>query len=138
MNKNYLFPHKPRSLFAYLLPLLLSIWGISNVLYWEMYKGYSACDFCKWHRGAYVALFMFLLILFKFRNCFFKLLIWFALTIEMIVSLLQVFGFCKPLVCRYISFNEKLNLSFAVGTFMLLLICELRSYLNNPNRKYKK
>lgn len=134
MHKNYLFLQKSKNLFFYILPFLLSIWGIGNVLYWEMYKGYRACNFCKWHRGCYIALFIFLIIFFKFKNIFLKSLVWLALTTEMIVSLLQVFRNCNPLVCRYISFNEKLNLSLGIGTFILMFIFELIAYLKNRNR----
>lgn len=133
-KKNYLFRQNPKTILAYLVPLILSIWGIGNVFYWEVYKGYSACNFCKWHRGCYIALFITLLLLFKFKHIIFKLLVWLILTTEMIVSLLQVFGMCSPLVCRYVSFNEKLNLGLAIGTFILLLIVELSYYLKHRQR----
>lgn len=136
MHKNYLFEKKSKNLFAYILPLLLSIWGIGNVLYWEVYKGYSACNFCKWHRGCYIALFIFLLMFFKFKTNLLKFVVWLILTTEMIVSVLQVYGNCNPLVCRYVSFNEKLNLSFGIGTFILMFIFELRTYLKHHKRNY--
>lgn len=134
-NKNYFFRKKHNTILAYLLPLLLSLWGIGNVLYWEVYKGYSACNFCKWHRGCYIALFISLLTLFKFKSNFFKLLAWLFLITEVIVSILQVFRSCNPLICRYVSSNEKLNLSFALATLILLFIFEIFSYVNHRKKK---
>lgn len=133
-NKNYIFSaNKPKILLVYLLSLALSIWGIGNIFYWEIYKGYSACTICAWHRAVYIALFILLLILFKYRWLFIKILVWIALTLETLLSLMQIFGPCSPLTCRYISLNDKLNLTFVSGTSMLIFIFELRAYL-----KYQK
>ena len=118
---------------VYLLSLALSLWGIGNVFYWEVYKGYSACTFCAWHRGVYTALFILLLILFKYRKLFIKFLIWIALIIETLVSLMQVFEPCSPLICKYVSLTDKLNLAFAVVTLILTFIFELKAYM-----QYKK
>ncbi len=132
VSKNYVFSlNKAKNLTVYLLPLGLSAWGVGNVLYWEVYKGYSACTICKWHRGAYIALFISLLILFKYKRSFLKLLVWGMLILEVSVSCVQIFGFCNPLVCRLVSLNDKLNLGFAFTTFVLIFLFELRSYLKH-------
>ncbi len=140
-SQNYIFSvQKTKNLTIYLLSLGLSLWGIGNVWYWEIYKGYSACSICKWHRGAYIALFISILILFRSRRSFLKLLVWTTLILEVSIGFVQIFEFCSPLVCRYVSFNDKLNFGFAVFTLALIFIFELRSYLKHQeylNRKIK-
>lgn len=120
---------KPKLLFIYLLPLTLSVWGVGNIFYWEIYKGYSACDICAWHRSVYITLFILLLILFKYRKLFIKILVWIALILETLVSLIQMFRSCSPLTCRYISFTDKLNLTLVIITLVLTFIFEFKSYL---------
>lgn len=130
MSKNMLLSTgKPKISSIYLLSLALSLWGIGNVFYWEVYKGYSACTFCAWHRGVYITLFILLLGLFKYSKLFIKFLVWTALTIETLVSLMQVFEPCSPLTCKYVSLPEQLNLAFAVGTLILTLVFELKAYV---------
>lgn len=132
IRKNYIFSlQKSKSLIVYLLPLGLSLWGVGNVWYWEIYKGYSACTICKWHRVAYIALFISTLMLFKYKRSFFKLLVWASLILEVSVSVIQIFGFCSPLVCRYVSFTDKLNFGLAIFTLALIFIFECRAYLDH-------
>lgn len=132
IRKNYIFSlQKSKSLMVYLLPLGLSLWGVGNVWYWEIYKGYSACTICKWHRVAYIALFISTLILFQYKRSFLKLLVWTSLILEVSVSVIQILGFCSPLVCRYVSLTDKLNLGLVVATLALTFIFECKSYLNH-------
>lgn len=129
-QKKMLFPKdKPKISPIYLLSLTLSIWGVGNVFYWEIYKGYSACTICAWRRAVYIALFILLLMLFKYKKLFIKFLVWIVLILETLVSLIQVFEMCSPLVCRYISLVDKLNLTFAGVTLALTFIFELMAYL---------
>lgn len=134
INKKYIFsPDKPKVLAVYLLSLALAVWGVGNVFYWEIYKGYSACTICEWHRVNYISLFILLLILFKYNKPFIKILVWTVLSLEALVSLLQIFEPCSPLACRYVSLPDKLNLVFVLGTIILTFIFELKAYL-----KYQK
>lgn len=132
ISKNYIFSlQQAKNLTAYLWSLGLSLWGIGNVWYWEIYKGYSACAICKWHRGAYIALLISTLILFICKRSLLKLLVWTILIVELLVSLVQIIGFCSPLVCRYVSLTDKLNLSLVVATIAITLMFELRAYLKH-------
>lgn len=111
---------------VYIVPWLLSFWGIGNVFYWEIYKGYKACSFCKWHRGLYFALLVTLILLSKYRKNLFKLLVTLIITAETIVSFIQVFGWsCNPLMCRRVSLVEKINFSAAVLCLILVVITEI-------------
>lgn len=133
-KKNYIFTaNKPKILPVYLLSLALSLWGIGNIFYWEIYKGYSACTSCEWHRVNYISLFILLLILFKYRKLFIKILIWISLSLEVLVSLPQVFEPFSSLACNYISLADQLNLLLVLGTIILTVIFELKAYL-----KYQK
>lgn len=129
--KNTLFISKIKEISKiYFLPFLLSLWGIGNVLYWEVYKGYKACTFCKWHRGLYFSLFIALLLLYKFRRNIFKVLIFLIIGIEIIVGTMQVFGLaCNPMICRRVSLPEKFNFAFAVISLSLTLLFELYYWL---------
>lgn len=134
VKRKYIFsPTKSKILPVYLLVLALSLWGIGNSFYWEVYKSYSACDFCEWHRVIYISLFVLLLILFKYKKFFIKVLVWIALILEGSVSLLQIFAPCVLATCKYVFLVDKLNLILVVGTTIITLIFELRVYL-----KYQK
>ena len=121
---------KPR---IYLLSLGLAVWGISNIIYWEIYKVYSACLMCKRHRAVYITLFISLLALFKYKKFFIKLLIWLLLVLEMLVSIMQVLKFCSPTLCRKVPLSDKINLSLVVITLGVIFFFELRTYLKHKN-----
>lgn len=124
---------KEPKLKVYLLSLSLAIWGIANIIYWEIYKGYSACWICKWHRAVYITLFISLLALFKYKKFFIKLLIWLLLVLEMLVSIMQVLKFCSPTLCRKVPLSDKINLSLVVITLGVIFFFELRTYLKHKN-----
>lgn len=135
IKKNYYPTKNTNNLWIYSVPLILSCWGILNIFYWEVYKGYSACIICKWHRSIYIALFMCILLLFKWRKKFLKLIAFILLQLEMLVSVAQILGFnCEAGICRRISLADKLNCIFVVVTFGLIFLFELRTYLK---RKYR-
>jgi len=139
-RKDYLFytPKiiKPKIVWWYCLPLvLLSLWGIVNVFYWEVYKGYSACDICKWHRILYVALFICSLLFLTWRKYLFKLAILVTLGLEMIVSVVQILGFsCEPGICKRVSLVDKLNFSFVGCVLFFIFFFELRTYLKRQKQ----
>ena len=123
------------NLWIYCLPFILSWWGILNVLYWEVYKGYSACTICKWHRSLYIALFVGSLLLFKWRKKFLKLMLVMILQLEMLVSLAQILGFnCDRGLCRRTSLADEINCALVVVTLGLIFLFELKTYLK---RKHK-
>ena len=132
-KSNYFKNTKVPKLKVYLLSLNLAIWGISNIIYWEIYKGYSACSMCKWHRAVYITLFISLLALFKYKRFFLKLLIWLLLLLEMLVSIMRVLNICGPMLCRRISLLDKINMGLVVITVGVIFLFELRSYLKHKN-----
>jgi hypothetical protein len=116
-------------MWIYILPFLLSAWGVGNVIYWEIYKGYSACAFCRWHRGLYIAMFILCLLLLKWRKNLIRFLITGVLAVEVLVASLQVCGYdCGELICRRISLADKLNLAMAGFVLAVLLVIELKCY----------
>ncbi len=132
-KKNVFNDTKLSMLKVYLLSLSLAVWGMSNIIYWEIYKGYNACLMCKWHRAVYITLFISLLALFKYNRFFLKLLTWLLLVLEMLVSILQVLNICDPMICRRVSLLDKMNVGFAVITVGVIFFFELRAYLKHKN-----
>ena len=114
------------------LVLALSLWGIGNILYWEVYKGYPACAYCKWHRFAYILLFLSTIGQYIWRAGFLKLMMLCALSIELIVSSIQLLGvLCELHACRRISFIDKLNFTFVMLAFALFTFYVLLEFKKN-------
>ena len=137
IKKKYYFylTNNTNNLWIYCLPFILSWWGILNVLYWEVYKGYNACTICKWHRSLYIMLFFGSLLLFKWRKKFLKLILLMILQLETLVSVAQILGFnCGKGICRRISLADQINCTLVVATLGFVVLWELRAYLK---RKYK-
>ncbi len=112
-----------------ILALFLSTWGLGNVFYWEIYKGYPACDICVWHKNLYIALFCLTVLFIKSSKYYVKKLILLIIGSECAVSLFQISSmFCDKDICRIISTGDQINFVFAMLAFVMLLSLELYNY----------
>ena len=104
--------------------LVLAIWGCSNVIYWELYMGYPACDICLWHRYLYITLFLLTILLSIKFSSFIRRVILLVVGAEVLVSLKAFSFFCSQEVCKIITKSDLANLILSLIILFVLLVIE--------------
>lgn len=124
---------KKKDRIFFLVSFILSLWGVGNVFYWEIWLGYPACMICKYHRFLYIALFILCLFYLYsinaakspyelFRKRLLEKLIILINLFEVIVSFFQLFQiFCFDL-CKFVSIADKLNLILSIVILLYLIL----------------
>lgn len=113
----------------WVIVVALTTWGLGNVFYWEIWKGYPACIICKWHRTLYLILFCLSVSTCKNENLLLRWLVIVIVGMEVAVSTTKIFTMlCQNNICRYISVPDKLNFVFGVVAFLSLLTIQIILY----------
>jgi disulfide bond formation protein DsbB len=107
------------------MTILVASWGIGNVLYWEVYLGYPACNICLWHRYLYISMSILAIILIFYSKKIIRWLILIILGIEFVISLKIFISLCDDSVCKIISTADYVNFSLITLTLITLSIIEI-------------